>query len=95
MLYNLYGVPGSYYCRRMVCMPRYVVHCFSGSRRLNKIDEFWQQISHTGLSERDEIWQIDRGAFYVSRLRMITDGSPWGDKIVKHVKMVMLCSYTV
>jgi len=34
-----------------------------------KINELWQQISHgrvVNLSERGEIWQIDRGGFFGS-----------------------------
>jgi len=35
--------------------------CFVG----HAVNELWQQISRNGLSDRDEIWHIDRGGLAV------------------------------
>jgi len=49
-----------------------------------------------GFSERDEIWQLDRGAllYVITQIGELWQWGPWGAKILKGVKnFVTLFSY--
>jgi len=65
-------------------MRRNMVYCwfFCVCHAVNEIDELWQQLSIVQeFSERDEIWQLDRGGLYITiQIGELWPNSPLGAK---------------